>query len=77
VSTSPLTDKHGNKLSEKNSKAKGTILSNMDYSVFVKVMHCKTTKDVWDKLQKIYGDIKVKGAKIQTLRAKFEQLKMS
>jgi hypothetical protein len=37
----------------------------------------KTAKDLWDKLQNIYeGDAKVKGAKLQTLRAKFEQLKM-
>jgi hypothetical protein len=40
-------------------------------------MHCKTTKDIWDKLQNIYeGCVKVKGAKLQTLRAKFEQFKM-
>jgi hypothetical protein len=75
--TTPPTDKDGKKLSENNSKAKGTILSSLDDSVFVKVMHCKTTKDLWDKLQNIYeGDTKVKGAKLQTLRAKFEQLKM-
>ena len=46
-------------------------------SVFVKVMHCKTTNDLWDKLQNIYeDDTKVKGAKLQTLRDKFEKLKM-
>jgi hypothetical protein len=40
-------------------------------------MHCNTAKVLWDKLQNIYeGDTKVKGAKIQTLRAKFEKLKM-
>jgi hypothetical protein len=40
-------------------------------------MHCKKTKDLWDKLQNIYeGDTKVNGVKIQTLRAKFEKLKM-
>jgi hypothetical protein len=32
---------------------------------------------VWDKLQNIYeGDAKVKGAKLQSFRAKLEQLKM-
>jgi hypothetical protein len=52
-------------------------LSSLDNSVFVKVMHCKTTKDILDKLQNIYeGDAKVKGAKVQILREKFEQLKM-
>jgi hypothetical protein len=40
-------------------------------------MHCKTTKDIWYKLQKIYkGDTKVKGAKLQILGDKFEKLKM-
>jgi hypothetical protein len=73
----PPIDKDGKKLSEKNSKDKVTIMSSLDDSIFVKFMHCKTTKDLWDKLQKIYeGDTKVKGAKLQTLRDKFEQLNM-
>jgi hypothetical protein len=60
-----------------NSKAKGTILSSLVDSIFVKVMHCDSAKDLWDKLQNIYeGDAKVKGAKLQIFRAKFEQLKM-
>jgi hypothetical protein len=63
--------------SENNSKAKGTILSSLVDSIFVKVMHCDSAKDIWDKLQNIYeGDAKVKGAKLQIFRAKFEQLKM-
>jgi hypothetical protein len=62
---------------KKNSKAKGIILRSLDDSVFVKVMHCNTAKYLWDKLQNIYeGDTKVKGAKLQTLRSNFEQLKM-
>jgi hypothetical protein len=77
VLVTPPTEKDGKKLGEKNSKDKGTIMSNLDDSIFFKVMHCKTTKDLLDKLQNIYeGDTKVKGAKLQTLRAKFEQLKM-
>jgi hypothetical protein len=77
VPTTPPTEKDGKKLNENNSKAKGTILSSLDDSVFVKVMHCKTTKDLWDKIQKVYKrDTKFKGAKLQTLRPKFEQLKM-
>jgi hypothetical protein len=36
-----------------------------------------SAKDIWDKLQNIYeGDAKVKGAKLQTYRGQFEQLKM-
>jgi hypothetical protein len=57
----PSTDKDGKKLRENNSKAKGTILSSLDDSIFVKVMHCKTTKDLWDKLKNVYKeDTKVK-----------------
>jgi hypothetical protein len=38
-------------------------------------MHCKTAKDLWDKIQNIYeGDTKFKGAKLQNLRDKFDQL---
>jgi len=40
-------------------------------------MHCDTTKDLWDKLHNIYeGDAKVKVAKMQTYRGKFEHLNM-
>ena len=46
-------------------------------SVYVKVMHCKSAKEICDKLQNIYeGDEKVKESKIQTYRGQFEQLKM-
>ena len=45
--------------------------------VFAKVMHYKTTKEIWDKLHTIYeGDIKVKRAKLQTFKTQFESLKM-
>jgi hypothetical protein len=68
VPTTPPIDKDGNKLSEKNSKAKGTILRSLDDSLFLKVMHRKTSKDIWDKIQNIYeGDTKVKGAKFKPL----------
>jgi hypothetical protein len=71
--TTPPIDIDGKKLKENNSKAKGTILRSLYDSIFVKVMHCKTTKDLWDKLQNIYeGDTKVKGEKLQTLISKFE-----
>ena len=40
-------------------------------------MHCETTKEIWDKLRNIYeGDDKIKGAKLQTYRVQFENLKM-
>jgi hypothetical protein len=40
-------------------------------------MHCKSTKEIWDKLKFIYeGDRKVKKAKLQTYITQFENLKM-
>jgi hypothetical protein len=46
-------------------------------SIYTKVVNCESTKEIWDKLKNIYeGDAKVKGAKLQTFRVKFEQLKM-
>jgi hypothetical protein len=67
----------GKKLNENNSKDKGTILSSLLDSIFIKVMHCDNEKDIWDKLQNIFeGDAKVKGAKLQIFKAKFQQLKM-
>ena len=62
---------------ENNSKAMNTLLSGLNETVFVKVMHCETAKEIWDKLRNIYeGDDKIKGAKLQTYRAQFENLKM-
>ena len=41
-------------------------------SMYVKVMHCDSTKDIFEKLQNVYeGDAKVKGAKLQTYRGQF------
>jgi hypothetical protein len=40
-------------------------------------MHCKSAKDIWDKLQNIYeGYSKVKATKLKTYKGQFEQLKM-
>ena len=44
---------------------------------YVKVLVCKTTKELWGKNQNIYeGDSKVEEEKIQICRALFEQLKL-
>ena len=44
-----------------NSKAMSAILGGITKSYFVKVRHCTSTKDIWDKLNNIYeGDVKVK-----------------
>ena len=60
-----------------NAKAMNSILSGLAEAEFVKVMHCDSTKVMWDKLISSYeGNEKVKDAKLQTHRLKFEQLKM-
>jgi hypothetical protein len=76
--TTPPTDKDGKKLAENNSRAKNAIQNGVDESIFTKIMHCESTKEMWDKLKTIYeGDEKVKEAKLQIFREKFEQLKMN
>ena len=43
----------------------------------MKVIHFKSAKEIWDKLEVVYeGDDKVKEAKLQTYRTQFENLKM-
>lgn len=60
-----------------NSKAMCAILGGLIGTDFVKVMHYKSAKEIWDKLKNIYeGDDKVKKAKIQTHKRRFEQLTM-
>jgi hypothetical protein len=75
--TVPPTNDKAVKLDENNSKAKNAILNGLSDTVFTKVAHCKSVKEIWDKLQNIYeGDSKVKATKLQTYRGQFEQLKM-
>ena len=60
-----------------NSRDINAILGGLSSSVFVKVMHYKYVKEIWDKLHIIYeGDVKFKKAKLQTLRGLFESFKM-
>jgi hypothetical protein len=61
-----------------NSKGMNAILNGLAEAEFVKVMHLQTSKEMWDKLIRNYeGNEKVKDAKLQTFRLKFEQLKMN
>ena len=54
---------------EDNSKGMNEILSGMTETIFIKVMHCETMKEIWDNLKNIYeGDDKVKGSKLQTYK---------
>ena len=61
-----------------NEKEMNAILSGLAEVEFVKVMHLESTKEMWDKLVSSYeGNEKVKDAKLQTYRLKFEQRKMN
>ena len=74
---SPPTYLEGIKQFGYNAKDFNAILDELNRTIFAKVMHCDTMKEIWDKLQNIYeGDIKVKRAKLQTFKAQFESLKM-
>jgi hypothetical protein len=67
----------GKRLYESNSKAMYAILGGIAGSKFVKVMHCESTKEIWDKLKNVYEqDTKVKSDEIQSYRSQFEILKM-
>jgi hypothetical protein len=75
--TVPPTNDKAVKLGENNSKAKNALLNGLSDTVFTKVAHCKSAKDIWDKLQNIYeGDTKIKELKLQTYKGLFKQLKM-
>jgi hypothetical protein len=75
--TIPPTNDKVVKLGENNSKAKKTLLNGLSDTIFTKVSHCKSAKEIWDKLRNIYeGDSKVKETKLQSYRGQFEQLKM-
>jgi hypothetical protein len=61
-----------------NAKAMNAILSGLAESEFVKVMNLQTAKEMWEKLISSYeGNEKVKDAKLQTHRLRYEQLRMN
>jgi hypothetical protein len=61
-----------------NAKVMNSILSGLVESEFVKVMHLEFAKEMWNKLISSYErNEKVKGAKLQTYRLKFEKLNMN
>jgi hypothetical protein len=65
------------KICNHNSRVVNAIMGGLANPIFVKVMHCKSTKEIWDKLKFIYeGDGKVKQAKLQTYIGMFESMKM-
>ena len=59
------TDATGKKIYASNSKVMYAILGGLVGSKLVKVMHCESAKELWDKLKNIYeGDVKVNNAKL-------------
>lgn len=73
----PTADEQDKKNLVNDAKEKNIIISGLIESSYHKVLGCKTSKNVWDKLENIYaGDSNVKEAKLQIYRAKFEQLRM-
>ena len=71
------TNEQGKKNLVNDAKEKNIIISGLIESAYHNVLGCKTTKNVWDKLENIYvGDSNVKEAKLQIYREKFEQLRM-
>ena len=71
--TIPPTNERAIKLRKNNSKTTNSLLNGLSDTIFTKVAHYKSAKDIWDKLQNIYeGDTKVKATKLQTYRGQFE-----
>ena len=63
------TNERAIKIRKNNSKATNALLNGLCESIYTKVIHCKSVKEIWDKLQNIYeGDSKVKETKLQTYR---------
>jgi hypothetical protein len=70
--TVPSTNDKAMKLSQNNSKATNALLNGLGELIFTKVAHCKSAKEIWDKLRNIYeGDSKVKATKLETYRGQF------
>jgi hypothetical protein len=73
----PQTSDKAVKLGENNSKAINALLNGLSDTVFTRVAHCKSAKEIWDKLRNIYeGDSKVKTTKLQAYIGQFKKLKM-
>jgi hypothetical protein len=47
-------DKDGKKIEENDSRAKNAILNRLTESIYTKVVHCESSKKIWDKLKNIY-----------------------
>jgi hypothetical protein len=64
----PTNDKEG-KLGQNNFKSTNALFNGLSETIFTKFAHCKSAKEIWDKLRNIYeGDTKFKATKLQTYR---------
>ena len=54
IPTVPLTNNKAVKLGQNNSKSINALLIGLSETIFTKVAHCKSAKDIWDKLRNIY-----------------------
>ncbi|KAK0589362.1 hypothetical protein LWI29_013222 [Acer saccharum] len=62
---------------KRDCKAKSIIYQGLDEATFEIIASAKSSKEVWDTLQKTYkGADKVKRIRLQTLRGEFESLRM-
>ena len=78
VTKSTDTEKEAKESFVANAKAMNAILNGLCEAEFIKIMHSKTAKDMWDTLENIHeGNKKVKTAKLQVYRAQFKNLKMN
>ena len=55
--TVPPTSDKVLKLGENNSKAINVVLNGLSDTVFTKVSHCKSAKEIWEKLINIMKQI--------------------
>lgn len=63
---------------ELDGKAINALYAALTQKELAKVINYKTAHDIWEKLRNIYeGDSKIKEAKLQIYRSKFEALNMS
>ena len=61
----PTKDIGGKKICNDNSRVVNGMLTGLTNSICVKVMHCKSAKEIWDKLEVVYeGYEKVKEFKL-------------
>ena len=49
----PPKNNNGKKISQNNSRDKNSILNCLVDSIYIKVMHCNSANEIWDKLQNV------------------------